>query len=203
MKNLLALSALADSLSEDTIATSKEAAKEVIKSVVSANMEAITKLNKLSVFDVVLNDKKSPMRGVYYDEVTKCAIACNGKVLYMNPKEYVASRKGNIYDSDGNIVEGDFFNYNAIFSSKPINKVSVADNDWLISAAREAEAVARLEDRPYGVLRLSEDFHNTCCISTEMVPYLLWAGTDGWENYKMGICKTMQGGAKLFLVKCV
>ena len=86
MKNLIALQLLAESISEETFATSKGAAKEIIKSVVAANTEPIAKLNKLSVFDVVLNDKNSPMRGVYYDEATKCAIACNGKVLYINPK---------------------------------------------------------------------------------------------------------------------
>lgn len=202
MKNLLALSALADSLSEDTIATSKEAAKEVIKSVVAANMEAIAKLNKLSVFDVVLNDKKSPMRGVYYDGATKCAIACNGKVLYINPEEYDDSRKGKIYDFNDNEVDGQFFNYNAILSGKPM-KIEVQSKEWLINDTKEAEAIAKLEGRTYGVVRLSENIYKTCCISTEVMPYLLWAGTDGWEEYDKGICKVMQNGAKLFLVKCV
>ena len=67
----------------------------------------------------------------------------------------------------------------------------------------EAEAIAKLENRPYGVIRLAENIHTTCCISTEVIPYLLWAGTDGWESYGKGICKVMQNGAKLLLVKCV
>lgn len=202
MKNLLALSALADSLSEDTIVTSKGAAKEIIKSVIAANMKAIAKLNKLSVFDVVLNDKKSPMRGVYYDEATKCAIACNGKVLYINPEEYKDSRKGKIYDFNGNEVDGQFFNYNTILSGNPM-KVKVESKERLINATKEAEAIAKLEGHPYGVIRLAENVNTTCCISTEVMPYLLWAGTDGWEGYSKGICKVMRNGAKLFLVKCV
>lgn len=202
MKNLLALSALADSLSEDTIATSKGAAKEIIKSVIAANMKAIAKLNKLSVFDVVLNDKKSPMRGVYYDEATKCAIACNGKVLYINPEEYKGSRKGKIYDFNGNEVDGQFFNYNTILSGNPM-KVEVESEEWLINATKEAEAIAKLEGHPYGVIRLAENVYTTCCISTEVMPYLLWAGTDGWEECSKGISKVMRNGAKLFLAKCV
>lgn len=202
MKNLIALQLLAESISEETFATSKGAAKEIIKSVVAANTEPIAKLNKLSVFDVVLNDKNSPMRGVYYDEATKCAIACNGKVLYINPKEYKDSRKGKIYDFDGNEVEGQYFDYNTILSGKPL-KIEVESKEWIVNAAKEAEAIAKLEDRPYGVIRLAENIHTTCCISTEVIPYLLWAGTDGWESYGKGICKVMQNGAKLLLVKCV